>query len=54
MNMPDQWSEVVTFIWNKHPELDPEDISKCVDAIGEWVVEIEKTDADSRDSRNLE
>lgn len=41
--MADQWAEVVQFIWDKHPELDPEDIAKCVAAMGEWVeAELEK------------
>jgi hypothetical protein len=44
--MADQTAEVITFIWDKHPELDPGDITKCVAAMGEWVAaEIEKDHA---------
>jgi len=41
--MPDQTADVVKFIWDRHPELDPEDIMKCVVAMGDWVAaEMEK------------
>ena len=44
--MADQTAEVIQFIWDRHPELDPEDIAKCVAAIGEWVAgEMEKNRA---------
>lgn len=41
--MTDQRSEVIEFIWKKHPELDIEAITKCVAAMSEWVaLEVEK------------
>lgn len=41
--MPDQTSEVIQFIWDKYPELNPEDIAKCVDGMSEWVaIQVEK------------
>ena len=41
--MADQTDEVVQFIRVRHPELDPDDIIKCVTAMGEWVAaEVEK------------
>jgi hypothetical protein len=41
--MADQTGEVIQFIWDKYPAMDPEDIGKCVEAIGEWVaLEMEK------------
>jgi hypothetical protein len=33
----DQTSDVISFIWDKHPELDIETITKCVAAMSEWV-----------------
>ena len=43
--MADQTSEVIQFIWDRHPELDPEAITKCVAAIGDWVaLELEKAE----------
>ena len=41
--MADQTGDVIQFIRDKHPELDIETISKCVDAMSEWVaLEMEK------------
>ena len=41
--MSDQTADVIAFIWNKHPELDIEAITKCVAAISEWVAaEVER------------
>lgn len=41
--MTDQLPDVISFIWDKYPELDIETITKCVDAMSEWVVaEMEK------------
>ena len=41
--MADQTSDVVQFIRDRHPELDPGDIAKCVTAMSEWVAaEVEK------------
>lgn len=47
--MADQTAEVITFIWGKHPELDPGDITKCVTAMSEWTAaEAEKDYANGR------
>lgn len=41
--MSDQTADVIAFIWNRHPDLDPGDITKCVMAMGDWVAaELEK------------
>jgi hypothetical protein len=42
--MADQTSEVTAFVWDRHPELDPEDIAKVVAAISAWLeIEMEKS-----------
>jgi hypothetical protein len=45
--MADQTADLITFIWRKHPELDPEDIARCVEAMSQWTdIETEKNHAD--------